>query len=401
MRILIIEDEDEKGRQVLHLLKEQGHLCQHVFCYQDAVLEVQKHHYDAIILDLKIPDHNEGEESTQNGIMFVQFVFDSIRKPFYRPKAVFILSQYLSEELQRELLPYPIGIVIYSHIDQKWKNELTTRINYYAKRSCDVAIITAVDVEFNAIFSWGWEIQNDIIGMTYYKKTITNNDGKEIKAVLVKQKNMGMVCATNLSDSLIQAFQPRCLIMSGICAGRKGSAQLGDIIVANQAWDYGSGSIQTNNKKIEFEPAPEYKSFHILKENCFDYYSDSLGELKQRIYESAIAQKNFELAQIVNEEIDRETHIRQGAMATGAAVIKSERFTNNYIKRHNRKYVGIDMETYGVYYAASKSKNSEAMEYFSVKCVSDLADEHKGDTFQAYCALLSAEIVRKYITENL
>lgn len=400
MKILIIEDEDEKGRQVLHLLQGQGHVCRHVFCKKDAMTEVQQKHYDVVILDLKIPDQNEGTESTDNGLMFIQFIFDSIR-PFYRPKAVFILSQYLSSDIQKELLSYPIGIVTYSPVDQKWKKDLTTRINYYAKRSCDVAIITAVDVEFNAVNSWGWEIQNDIIGMTYYKKTIKNDDEKEIRAVLVKQQNMGMVCATNLCDRLIQLFRPRCLIMSGICAGRKGAVQLGDVIVANQAWDYGSGSIQTDVEKIEFEPAPEYRPFHISKENCFDYYGNSLAVIKQKIYDTAIAEKNLKLAGIVDAEVKRETKIYQGAMATGAAVIKSEKFTNDYIKSQNRKYLGIDMETYGVYYAASKSRSSDAMEYFSVKCVTDLADEHKDDIFQAYCAALSAELVLKYIKEDM
>lgn len=401
MKILIVEDEDEKGRQVMHLLQEQGHFCRHVFCKEDAMNEVQQLNYDVIILDLKIPDKNDGAESTDKGIMFIQFIFDSIQKAFYRPKAVFVLSQHLSEDLQKGLLSYPIGIITYSPVDQKWKKELITRINYYAQRSCDVAIITAVDVEFNAVNSWGWEIKNDIIGLTYYRKTITNNKGKEIKAILVKQQHMGMVCATNLCDRLIQLFQPRCVIMSGICAGRKGAVKLGDVIVANQAWDYGSGSIQTDNEQIEFEPAPEYRPFHILNENCFDFYDSILGQLKQNIYNTAITVKDFELAKIADEESHRNTKIYQGAMASGAAVIKSEQFTNKFIKRQNRKYFGIDMETYGVYYAASKSRNSDAMQYFSIKCVSDLADEHKGDTFQAYCAALSAELVLRYIQENL
>ena len=404
MKILIVEDEDEKGRQILHLLQEHGHICCHVFCKNDAMKEIQKHHYDAVILDLKIPDQNEGVESTDNGLLFIQFIFDSVQRPFHRPKAVFILSQYLSGELQKELLSYPIGIITYSPVDQKWKRDLITRINYYAKRSCDVAIITAVDVEFNAVYSWGWEIQNDIIGMTYYKKTIINNDGKAIKAILVKQQTMGMVCATNLCDSLIHSFQPRCLIMSGICAGRKGAVELGDVVIAKEAWDYGSGSIQTDEEDkddIEFEPAPLYRQFYIGQENVFDFYGQSLTKIKQKIYDNAITRKELKLAEVVEGEVNRKTHIKQGAMASGAAVIKSEQFTNKFVKGQNRKYLGIDMETYGVYYAAAKSQNSSSMEYFSVKCVSDLADIHKDDTYQTYCATLSSEIVLKYITEDL
>ena len=401
MKILIVEDKDAKGQQVLNLLQEQGHCCHHAFCKNDAMAKVREKQYDVIILDLKIPDHNGEKESVDNGIMFIQFIFGSLQRPFYRPKAVFVLSQYLSDDLRKELLSYPIGIVTYSPVDQKWKRELTSRINYYANRSCDVAIITAVDVEFNAINRWGWDIQNDIIGMTYYKKTITNDDGKEIRTILVKQDTMGMVCATNLCDRIIHLFQPRCLIMSGICAGRKGAVELGDIVIAREAWDYGSGSIQTNKKNIRFEPAPLYKQFHIAKTNCFDFYSDSLPGIKQKIYDEAIAAKDLKLAAVANSEINRKTQIKQGAMASGAAVIKSEQFTSAFVANQNRKYLGIDMETYGVYYAAAQTHDPDSIEYFSIKCVSDLADQHKDDAFQAYCAVLAAELVLKYIKEDL
>lgn len=401
MKILIIEDKDAKGQQIMNILQEQGHQCSHVFCQKDAQLQVQQQHFDVIVLDLNIPNHNGEIESTENGLLFIQFIFNSVQRPFYRPKAVFILSQYLDNNLREQLLSYPIGIITYSPVNHSWKTELVTRINYFAKQSCDVAIITAVDVEFNAIKKWGWEIQNDILGLTYYQKIIKNNDGKEIKAILVKQEIMGMVCATYTCDKLINIFQPRCLIMSGICGGRKGAVELGDIVIAKEAWDYGSGSVQTDKDDIEFIPAPIYAQFNIAKSNCFDYYSTSLPAIKQKIYDLAITSEDLQLADVTKQERQRTTNIKQGAMASGAAVIKSEKFTELFIKSQNRKYLGIDMETFGVYYAASKSRNSKAMEYFSVKCVSDLANEHKDDTFQAYCAALSAEIILKYIIEDL
>lgn len=62
------------------------------------------------------------------------------------------------------------------------------------------------------------------------------------------------------------------------------------------------------------------------------------------------------------------------------------------------KYIGLDMETYGVYYAAKIS--SSRPDFFCVKCVSDFADEDKDDNFQKYCALLASEIVKYYIKED-
>lgn len=103
------------------------------------------------------------------------------------------------------------------------------------------------------------------------------------------------------------------------------------------------------------------------------------------------------LLEVIKEEQKRKTKLHQGSMATGAAVIKAEQFVNMFVKEQNRKYSGLDMETYGVYYAA---KHSTVQDFFAVKCVSDLADEHKGDEFQDYCARLSAALTMDFITKK-
>ena len=100
------------------------------------------------------------------------------------------------------------------------------------------------------------------------------------------------------------------------------------------------------------------------------------------------------LMEVIKKEQQRKTVLHQGAMATGAAVIKAEQFVTMFVEDQNRKYSGIDMETYGVYYAA---KHGGIQEFFSIKCVSDLADSGKSDAFQSYCAKLSAEFAQHFI----
>ena len=50
----------------------------------------------------------------------------------------------------------------------------------------------------------------------------------------------------------LKHFKPKYIFMAGICAGIEGPVKLGDIIVTEQSWDYGSGKIKDDNKKQNF-----------------------------------------------------------------------------------------------------------------------------------------------------
>lgn len=173
--------------------------------------------------------------------------------------------------------------------------------------------------------------------------------------------------------------------------------------VASTAWDYGSGSVEEAKEKnskrtseIVFNPAPDYISLHVKNTNVFDWYTpEKIDILKSSLEKDAKDKSDGKLLDIISKEQKRKTRLHQGSMATGAAVIKAEQFVNMFVKEQNRKYSGLDMETYGVYYAA---KHSEVQDFFAVKCISDLADVEKDDRFQEYCVQVSATFIRDFIT---
>lgn len=402
MNILLLEDTTKKAQRVREHLQRYHHNVTSCFCTDDARRDLKTNKYDALIVDLKVPKVNDTPPKVSYGITLIQAIFDSVREVFFRPKIVIVLSRYLDDSVKSSLQTYPICMIPYT-MDEAWKTPLINRLNYYDRRRCDIAIITAVDVEFEAVKQWGWQDGSDIPHFTYYSKEITNSEGKVLKAVLVKLKDMGMVCATNMTDRIIHYFEPKCIIMTGICAGRKGAVSLGDLVVASQAWDYGSGSIEEiskprNVKDIVFCPAPDYISMKANPTNVFDWYTpEKIRILKDEVLRGAQESLNVKLLEIALEEQKRVTKVYQKAMATGAAVIKAEQFTNKFIKEHNRKYMGIDMETYGVYYAA---EHGGVKEFFAVKAVSDLADTQKNDEFQSYCAKLSAAFALHFITNR-
>ncbi|MCH5340681.1 MAG: hypothetical protein J1E01_04365 [Acetatifactor sp.] len=396
MRALVLENDTIKAQEILDILQSSGHQGNVFLCMQDAKKQIKNMKYDVLIVDLKIPKRNKQEEDIEYGLEFIKYIFESVHIDFHRPKEVIVISGYLSDEIDEQLKKYPISVISYDLVG-KWNNALQSRINQFENFSCDIVILTAVDVEFKAFKKWGWEKGDKVCDLNYYTKNMEDSAGERIRLVLIRQEGMGMVPATAITSKVIEHFNPKCVVMSGICAGRKGAVDLGDVIVGDQAWDYGSGSLEEERRKVKLVPAPDYirisQDLKTLLER--EYTDELLAKIKEDVKEIAIIEENGSLLEIAKKQLKESNKIHFGAMATGAAVIKSENFTTNFIKSQNRKYSGIDMETYGMYYAAFH--NNLSPQFFCIKAVTDVADISKGDEFQEYCANVSALLVKYYI----
>lgn len=139
--------------------------------------------------------------------------------------------------------------------------------------------------------------------------------------------------------------------------------------------------------EAKFEP--DYKSLDLetdLKENLLACKSkrEFLDEIKKKWAANSP---------------DTELNIRVGPLASGAGVIENKKIIDE-IRGHSRKLVGIDMETYGVFYAANNSSKPRPIA-FSLKSISDFADPSKNDNFQKYAAYTSATFMFRFITEKL
>lgn len=54
----------------------------------------------------------------------------------------------------------------------------------------------------------------------------------------------------------IYSFRPRYVVMTGICAGLEKRTRLGDVVITDLCWDWGSGKIKIEKRKEVFHPAP-------------------------------------------------------------------------------------------------------------------------------------------------
>jgi nucleoside phosphorylase len=84
--------------------------------------------------------------------------------------------------------------------------------------------------------------------------------------------------------------------------------------------------------------------------------------------------------------------MRLGPFASGAAVLSDDETAQN-IKQQHRQLVGIDMEAYAIFAAASESPMPQPKP-FVLKSVVDFADSLKGDSHRTYAAYTSAQALR-------
>ena len=96
---------------------------------------------------------------------------------------------------------------------------------------------------------------------------------------------------------------------------------------------------------------------------------------------------------------DTELRIHLGPLASGAAVLADSKVSERLLSLH-RKLLGIDMETYGVFCAASEASVPRPQPLV-IKGICDFADEEKGDDLQRYAAYTSACVLARFAEEWL
>ena len=405
MKILIIDDETRKLKKIRSIIDHEDNL-QNVelitsYDLSNAKSLMQKTRYDIVILDLKINENIGDDEANSEtaGLDFIDEILeiDSIRTPL----EIILLTEY--EDLQKEYSgnsKYSAYDFLYFDTTScEWENVIKNKIKYHLYREesekvfsdkleADVAIVCAVDNEMNAVkdaFFDGSQKRITFDNDTNIYYLIKKNIKGAQKIIVVAQQNeMGMVAASILSQSIIYHFSPKYIIMVGIAAGIGGNKNFGDIIAATEVWNYSSGKYFKKDGKTEFSPDPKKIPVDTIVEQILrNDYDDILNRIK-RSWRSS--------------DKPADLKILLGSLACGAAVVGSDEIVDERIMQHARKTVGLDMESYGLFYSVRYGIGSDA-KAICIKAISDFADNDKSDKYQAYAAYTSTSFA-KYLIEN-
>lgn len=404
MKILLIEDNLEKqyivSKVIFEILGESNFELIRAKNFIEGTRELENTQFDLLVLDLLIPRNDDETPDPDLGMAIVKQVASNRLK---KPKYVVGLTAY---EAERDRHADDFGqhgwqLIHFERSDADWESRFQN-ILIHASDVCapkpisdydyDIAILTAIShVEYEAVMAldanWLEENVTNDDGV-YHAGTIRGGkSGRDLRVIASSAIRMGMPASTALSMKMINLFRPRFIFMLGIAAGIKGKGNFGDVLIADQAWDYGSGkSIQKWFFGEQFAPAPEAIPLHLYLRSRLAIFRNDERARKEIC--DAWPGGNFSK---INAHL--------GAIGSGAAVLENPKLVKR-IRNGQRKVIGIEMETYGVFIAAETAPHPKPLAC-SIKSICDFGDRKKNDSHQSFAAFTSANFFYRFVQQFL
>jgi len=389
MQILIVEDKYEKINLIHNLTQSLDNV--EIDCARsanDAKLKLTEIKFDLVVIDLQIPEIEGGDISVNGGKDLLCYIETDVN--VNTPAYVFGLTEYSDNISQLRKYFSDYGWRLFHIEDDKdvWKRLILSK----AKSCCsklssikiDVAILTALEKpELEEVLrsDCNWS-KFEIDGEEYHLGSLVSKNDRSLNLLAAASERMGVSSACTLATQIGLRFTPKFMIMTGVCAGVEGKADLGDVIVGDPVWDWGAGKIGEENGERVFYAEPH--QIPLERDNL-------------KLAKSISNNKDFLKEVYLRWDKKRGTQepkIRIGPMACGSQVIANSKTVKD-ISGANRKVVAIEMESYG-FLTATRSLGISSI---VAKSVCDFADKNKADESQQYAAHTSAsfalELIRK------
>jgi nucleoside phosphorylase/CheY-like chemotaxis protein len=397
LKILILDDSPTKVQHIKEVLSSHIEICHDDWKVcdnaRDAKQALRVVEYDLLILDIQIPNRQGEAPQRLGGVDLLREIHS--RSCYKKPICIVGLTEYSEalgeiEEIFKDRL---WSLVHYNQATAKWSDRLGSKIEYLLEMRKDedrnlqygvgLGIITALGVpEFDALFSINkWTPEEITRDPAHYWRTNLTSSEKHIEVVATHASQMGMPATAVAAMKMINQFRPKYLAMLGISAGFPEKVRIGDLVVADPCWDWGSGKRESTAHGTRFEPDPMPERLHPRIRTLFADIQRDSGLLLSAWDEYTESKPEY----------PPKLHV--GPCVSGSCVLADEQ-TRDGIQEHSRKLVGIDMEAYGLMYAATNAPDP-APKAFSMKAVCDFADSKKNDGFQKYGSRLSAAVMQK------
>ncbi|MFT5297677.1 MAG: nucleoside phosphorylase/CheY-like chemotaxis protein [Colwellia sp.] len=398
MIILIIDDESTKSRAIATVIDSVSktitiRTAETAQQARELMIETK---FDLVILDLVLPNNLTSQLKQETGLTLLTEIIDD--DTLIEPNKVFCLTGVpkVLEDYKDVIEDQLVTLHRFSFSESRWKTALISEINRQLKPktleeiksyNVDFLMVTALkETELKHLlkldFNWGApELFDDNILIHKGEKKIGDKTHTFIATLLPK---MGPVSCAVLTSKLIEKLRPRYVVMTGICAGIQSETKIGDIILASSSWSWENGKWSTKGNERVFEVEP-----HPI----------NIDPRISTLYEIAFKERSylFDLHENYEGTVkpDRIPKTIIGSLACGSSVISNQSLLDA-INIQDRKMKGLDMESYGLYYASFLASTPKPT-FFCLKAVCDFADSTKGDNFQDYAAYMSAKVFEKFV----
>ncbi|MCE9780950.1 phosphorylase family protein [Shewanella algae] len=326
-----------------------------------------------------------------------------------------------------------------------------------SKNIIDVLIICALKDEYDqvvnvneGILSDGWVQSTSDTGRIISEATFRTASGHPLTIQTTWASHMGREQAISIASTLIKSNSVRCIAMTGICGGRRGKVNLGDVIFADRLWSYDAGKVVVEDEVKKFQgDTLQYRPSELWVQRMQNF-STPLNHWSVARPELPLEnQENWALIRLLNDElpashpkfrencpdwpqtlerliekcwVDDELNltasgqarakklaikypfelpkpadfaIHVAPIATGAKVVEDEGLFP-HLSSDMRKVLGVDMEASAI--AAFGEINQVPV--IIAKAVSDFGDKYKDDRYRLFAAHASAQCLIKLIREN-
>lgn len=389
--ILILDDEYDKIQAIIQVLNDSGvspESVTQVSNVNEARKRMQETHYDLLVVDMNVPVSLGTPPSQNGGIELLKLIRldDKVKHP---GQVIGITAKddiFPDAERQMKMLSWTL--CLYDPTSDEWKSVLKEKVDHslraksaqsFSVEKADIVLVTALrHTEFDAVLALplNWKelvVPND--NTSYYRGELKSKFGT-LKVVAASALRMGMPSASALATKMAMTFEPKLIAMLGICAGKKGTVGLGDVIVADPVWDWGSGKYKNVKGVKTFAIAP-----HQLPLDS--KFRGKILDIKDRSEISAEIRAGWHGGVPAGK-----FGIHVGPMASGASVVSDSDIMSD-IEKQNRNLIAVEMEAYAVM-AAAEYTNQPALSPIVIKSVCDFGDSTKHSKWQKYAAFTSA-----------
>lgn len=401
MRVLIVDDDTKKRSELRkEVLAASGDRAKVVIAVNvhEAEKRLQESVFDLMLLDLNLPLRSKQPPEKEGGIELLRRI--KLGAQGWRwsvPRFVLAVSAYdevIAAQRQR-FQEEAMVLIPYDASSMDWRKAIRSQVQQVAAALADVkhlsslCIMTALHkVELEAVLELPGEWERYAIAddpTTYYRGRFVR-DRKTLQVVAAAATEMGMPAAAALAMKMIFRFRPRVLAMAGIAAGFKGN--FGDILVAYDSWDYGSGKQTVSAERSAFRPRPNYLPIDVDLKNRLEDFSMTHGPLLREIREPW-----------TGDAPPGAPEVHPGPLASGASVV-ADRSVLERIRELNDKLIGVEMEAYGLF-TACRGADRPRPSALVMKSICDYADDRKDDRYQRYAAYTSARYLYEFALAKL
>jgi|CXWL01.1.fsa_nt_gi nucleoside phosphorylase/CheY-like chemotaxis protein len=401
MKVLIVDDNINKAGKLAKVLSEEGigrGDIEIVHCAMNARTRLKEERFDLLVIDLLLPLREENTPELNTALNLIKEITE--RDVYFKPSNIVGFTAYTDEviEANSAFNQRMWTIVSYDPTTNAWETQFRHMAHYLVKSlnqsiplhyRTDICVVTALQIEIDAVYRlpWAWEEPEPLDDSTFIRRASLTIDNQTFQVVTACAHRMGSVSSALLTSKLINAFRPRFIAMTGICAGVKEKVNIGDVVLFDPVWEWPSGKLVDGDGGTYLQPSPHQVPIaDFIVARAEEMSNDKA--LWVNIQNSWPAEAPGHILKLV-----------LGPGASGSAVI-ADSATVPAIKQQHRKVTAVEMEAYGVC-AAARSSTSPKPTAIIMKSVCDFADDEKSDKWQHYSSHTSAQGMHVFFNRYL